>query len=66
MGQKSCPRAQTAKGAPCLGTTDIIAAITITGDAVCRSRNVVYVSTPSRFATSCRSSWLALAKVFAA
>ena len=25
-----------------LGTTDIIAAITITGDAVCRSTNVVY------------------------
>jgi hypothetical protein len=64
MGQKSSPRAQTAKGAPCLGTTDIIAAIT--GDAVCRSTNVVYVSTPSRLATSCRSSWLALAKVFAA
>jgi hypothetical protein len=46
MGQKSSPRAQTAKGAPCLGTTDIIAAITITGDAVCRSTKVVYVSTP--------------------
>ena len=25
-----------------LGTTDIVAAITITGDAVCRSTNVVY------------------------
>jgi hypothetical protein len=25
-----------------LGSTDIIAAITITGDAVCRSTNVVY------------------------
>ena len=25
-----------------LGTTDIVAAITVTGDAVCRSPNVVY------------------------
>jgi hypothetical protein len=31
-----------------LGTTDILAAITITGDAICRSTNVAYrLDTPS-------------------
>lgn len=38
----------TTGGPNFLGTTDIVAAITVTGDAVCRSTNVDYrLDTPS-------------------